>query len=200
MFSFQSVPRAGPVWVPAAGAGRCRVFRKGKCASPSKMASSLETKPQPGSCSRTRVSQELWGSKGGSRSTPPSHGQHVGAGATSSRATQSAVRRRWPVTSHPGPRAEQPREEKEALMGDALVSGPGRGKLSLTNTTSEITRVCRACDSRGQRQGQGRGHQAALVAMDFRAAPSPQLPEQGEHGKRRILVTYQNFTVSQTHT
>lgn len=85
-------------------------------------------------------------------------------------------------------------------MGNALVSGPGRGKLSLTDTTSELTRVCWACDSRGQRQGQGQGHQAALVAMDFRPAPSPQLPAQGERGKRRTLVTHQNFTVSQMYT
>lgn len=59
VFSFQSAQRAGPVWVPAAGAGHCRVFRKGKCASPSKMASLLDTKAQPGSPSRARVSRAV---------------------------------------------------------------------------------------------------------------------------------------------
>lgn len=55
MFSFQSALQVEPTgfpWLVLATS----VFRKRKCASPSKMTSSLETKPQPGSPSRARVS------------------------------------------------------------------------------------------------------------------------------------------------
>lgn len=68
-------------WVSAAGTGHHAVFRKRKCASPSKMASSLETKPQQESPSEARVStlpaHLAQGQLGGSRvgphlATPPS--------------------------------------------------------------------------------------------------------------------------------
>lgn len=84
MFSFQSVPRAGPVWVPAAGAGRCRVFGKEnvhlhpKWLPHLKPSLSLGLAQEPGSpksCGGTQVAAEalphLMGSMWGWEPHPP---------------------------------------------------------------------------------------------------------------------------------